>query len=129
MVIQEGFLSGNFEKKSNKPQYNFDEGYKRVNKIRKSKLYHYILPGLVFIFLIWSIISTGFNLTALIEGYPYIIDFLAAMFPPAWDKFVPMLKPAVETIQMAFLGTFFSVVLSIPVAIFGASNITSSNLL
>lgn len=129
MIIQEGFLSGNLEKKSTKPQYNLDEGYKRVDKIRKSRLYHYILPGLIFIFLIWSIISTDFSLTALVEGYPYIIDFLAAMFPPAWDKFIPMIEPAVETIQMAFLGTFFSVLLSIPIAIFGANNLTSSKLL
>lgn len=129
MVIQEGVLTGGFEKKSDRVQCNSDEGYKRVNKIRKSRIYYYVLPGIILIFLVWSIISTGFSLTTLVEGYPYIIEFLAAMFPPALDKLAPMIEPAVETIQMAFLGTFFSVLLSIPVALLGANNIISSKIL
>ncbi|MDK2947530.1 MAG: phosphonate transport system permease protein [Methanolobus sp.] len=126
---EDGYVSGGFSKSPKKINYDPNDGYKRVEKIKRSVVYKYIIPGIIGILFIWSIISTEFSLKALVEGYPYIVDFLNAMFPPAADKFVPMIEPAIETMQIAFLGTFFSVLLSIPVAVLAANNMTSSTAL
>jgi len=83
----------------------------------------YIIPVL---FLFWSIIGTGFSIRDLIAGVPNLNNFIGCMFPPAWDTFVPLIPPAIETIQMAFLGTVFAVALSVPVALLAANNITPS---
>jgi len=85
-----------------------------------------IIPVLFTLFFVWSIISTDFSIRDLISGYPHLADFIGCMFPPAWDVFIPLLHPALETIQMAFLGTVFAVILSVPVALFAASNISPS---
>jgi phosphonate transport system permease protein len=86
----------------------------------------YIIPVAFFLFFIWSIISTGFNIKELINGIPNLINFINCMVPPAWEVFIPLVQPAIETIQMAFLGTVFAVILSIPVALLAANNITPS---
>jgi len=80
----------------------------------------YIIPVLFLLFVIWSIIGTGFSIRDLIAGVPNLSNFIGCMFPPAWDTFVPLISPAIETIQMAFLGTVFAVVLSVPVALLAA---------
>ncbi|MGP8319932.1 MAG: phosphonate ABC transporter, permease protein PhnE [Methanosarcinaceae archaeon] len=85
-----------------------------------------IISVLFIIFFVWSLISTDISINDLISGYPNLIDFIGCMFPPAWDVFIPLLYPALETIQMAFLGTVFAVILSVPVALLAASNISPS---
>jgi phosphonate transport system permease protein len=86
----------------------------------------YVVPVLFLLFFIWSIIGTGFSIRDLIAGAPNLSNFIGCMFPPALDAFVPLIQPAIETTQMAFLGTVFAVALSIPVALLAANNITPS---
>ncbi|MGP8336690.1 MAG: phosphonate ABC transporter, permease protein PhnE [Methanosarcinaceae archaeon] len=94
--------------------------------LKSVKYKRYIVPVLFTVFFIWSIISTGISISDLINGYPNLVDFIRCMFPPAWDVFIPLMQPAFETLQMAFLGTVFAVILSVPVALFAASNISPS---
>ena len=89
----------------------------------------YLIPLFLFLFFIWSVIGTDFNPKTLVEGFPNILDFVGCMYPPEFDAFSNLVKPAIETIQMAFLGTLFATLISFPLAILAAKNLTTSRLL
>ena len=49
-------------------------------------------------------------------------DLLGRMFPPEWDFTVHLIRPLVQTINIATLGTAVAFVLSVPLAFFAALN-------
>jgi phosphonate transport system permease protein len=87
----------------------------------------------VYIVAFWQ---TGTDPVTLALGLPDMAMFLASMFPPhflAWDQpyfynqeseFQYVLLAAVETFQMAVLGTVLAVVFGFVAAMFAARNIT-----
>ena len=95
---------------------------------QRSYLKKYVALALFASFFIWSAMTVNLNPKTLAEGLPNIVDFLSCMFPPNLSSIPHLLGPALETVQMAFLGTFFATVMSFPLAIFAASNITTSEL-
>jgi phosphonate transport system permease protein len=95
-------------------------------ELGEHRLNKYLVFILFLSFLGWSLISVDFNIRSLVEGLPYIIDFLSCMVPPDAQAFPDLIVPAVETVQMAFLGTLFASILSIPLAVLAAKNITTS---
>lgn len=50
-------------------------------------------------------------------------------FPIYWDYWPEVIDPLIETIQMAFLGSFIGSLLALPAAFFASSNITKSKLI
>ncbi len=86
----------------------------------------YLISIIFLAFFAWSLIAVDFNLRSLIEGFPFIVDFVGCMIPPDVTAFPDLILPALETVQMAFLGTLFAAVLSIPLAVLAAKNITTS---
>ena len=88
----------------------------------------YLFPLFLFLFFIWSVIATDFNPKTLVEGFPNLVDFVLRMFPPDFDAFPSLIKPAIETIQMAFLGTLFASLISFPLSILASNNISTSRL-
>jgi phosphonate transport system permease protein len=60
----------------------------------------------------------GLN-TGLIRGFA----FLGQMFPPDWSAFPDLVKPAVDTIIIAVLGTFFGTIISLGFGLAAATNI------
>ena len=61
-----------------------------------------------------SLFSNSFN---------YFTDIIARMLPPDFSDFNLLFFSMVETIEIAILGTFIAIVLSIPLAILSAKNI------
>ena len=53
----------------------------------------------------------------------YFGDIFARMLPPDFSNLKSLLKAMFETIEIAFLGTFIAIVLSIPVGLFSARNL------
>lgn len=53
-----------------------------------------------------------------------LMDLLTRMYPPNPGYSVEIVQPLVETIHIAVLGTALAVVLSVPIALLGASNTT-----
>jgi len=53
----------------------------------------------------------------------YFGDILNRMLPPDFSNFKSLIYAMVETIEIAFLGTFIAIVLSIPVGLFSARNL------
>ena len=58
------------------------------------------------------------------ESSKYFGDIISRMLPPDFSNFYELLIAIFETIEIAFLGTFFAIVLSIPFGLFSARNIT-----
>ncbi len=75
--------------------------------------------------LVWlSAWETEVTLAELIDGIPEMGKFIAKMFPPDWDYIRVVIKPMVETVQMAILGTTFGAIFAFPIAFLAASNVT-----
>jgi phosphonate transport system permease protein len=66
----------------------------------------------------------GFSLGELVRGWPYIFDLVSRMLPPNWSFISRLVKPVLETIQLAIWGTVLSVILSLPICFLAAKNLS-----
>jgi len=57
------------------------------------------------------------------NSFKYFADILSRMLPPDFSNFKELLYSMIETIEIAILGTFIAIILSIPLALFSAKNI------
>jgi phosphonate ABC transporter permease subunit PhnE len=71
---------------------------------------------------IWSAWSTEVSLGRLIEGVPFMLDFLGRMLPPDPSVLGQAIKGAVQTLQIAVVGTAAGAFLALPVAFAAARN-------
>lgn len=69
------------------------------------------------------------SLQALFKGLPFLANIISRMFPPNLSTLPDLLKPTLETLEIAFWGTGLAVVLSLPIAFFGARNLSPSPVL
>lgn len=81
---------------------------------------------LVLALIIWSFLYTGFSFADLMVGLPQIGSFFGQMVPPDWAYIHTILKPMLDTIRMAIVGTFLGAIVSIPIALICASNIVKT---
>ena len=72
----------------------------------------------------WAAEGTQLSISDLVAGWPWIADFLGRMLPPNWSLSPKLLKPAIETVQIALWGTLLGVVLALPVCFFAARNLS-----
>ena len=101
----------------------------------KNKLENYLRPQWswkTFIFIISLILLLIFisidleiNFISLFsDSTKYFIDIFSRMLPPDFSNFDLLVYSMIETIEIAILGTFIAIVLSIPLALLSAKNIT-----
>ena len=57
------------------------------------------------------------------DSYKYFGDILSRMLPPDFSNLRELIYAMFETIEIAFLGTFIAIVLSIPLGLFSARNL------
>ena len=62
------------------------------------------------------------------DSSKYFGDILNRMLPPDFSNFRNLVLSMLETIEIAFLGTFIAIVLSIPMGLFSARNIAPNYL-
>jgi phosphonate transport system permease protein len=82
-----------------------------------------ILGGLVLLYG-WALQGLKLNLEMLNESVPYTIDFISRLLPPDWSVTDVAVKALIETIQMSLWGTTIGAILSIPIALLSAHNLT-----
>jgi phosphonate transport system permease protein len=70
--------------------------------------------------LVWAAGGAGWSFSELGRGLPSLADFLARAVPPSIERIGPLSRALVETFQMALVGTFAGVVVSVPLAILAA---------
>ena len=71
---------------------------------------------------IWSAVATEVSLGRVIEGLPFMWDFLRRMVPPDLSVLGNALRGAMETIQIALVGTAVAAVLALPMGFAAARN-------
>ena len=86
------------------------------------KTYVFILSLLAA--LIFVVIDLEINFIKLFsDSSKYFGDILSRMLPPDFSNFKSLIYAMFETIEIAFLGTFIAIVLSIPMGLFSAKNL------
>ena len=74
--------------------------------------------------LIFVVIDLEINFIKLFsDSSKYFGDILSRMLPPDFSNFSSLINAMFETVEIAFLGTFIAIVLSIPVGLFSARNL------
>ena len=71
---------------------------------------------------VWSTIATEVSIGRVIEGLPFMWDFLRRMVPPDPSVLGNALRGAVQTIEIAVVGTAVAAVLALPVGFAAARN-------
>ena len=71
---------------------------------------------------LWSAWATEVSLGRLIEGVPLMLDFVYRMLPPDPSVFGQALKGALQTLQIAVVGTAVGALLALPVSFAAARN-------
>lgn len=84
------------------------------------------LISLIVAIFYWSAKGVGLNFSYIIEGLPSFFGLLGEMFPPNWDYMPRLRDPLIETIQIAIIGTFLGALISIPLTLLAAHNITGN---
>jgi phosphonate transport system permease protein len=76
--------------------------------------------------LTWSAQDLHLSISELMKGLPWVGDFVARMFPPNWSFMQRLVRPVLETIQLAVWGTLLAIVLALPLCFLAARNLTPS---
>ncbi len=86
------------------------------------------IPALMFCafiaFFAWSLSRAGISIPDLISGIPAMGTIASEMVPPATDRLMPMMNSVLVTFQMALVGAGIGIVLSFPIAILAAKNLS-----
>ncbi len=81
--------------------------------------------GIVIICLYgWSLQGLKIDWELLKTSLPYMADFVSRLFPPDLSILDVAIAALIETIQMSILGTTIGALLSIPIALFSARNLS-----
>jgi phosphonate transport system permease protein len=72
---------------------------------------------------VWSAVATEVSLGRMIEGIPFMWDFVRRMIPPDPSVLGNALRGAIETIQIAIVGTVVAAVLALPIGFAAARNV------
>ena len=100
---------------------NYLEKYIRPQWTWKTYLF---LISLIFI-LFFITLDLEINFFSLFsESFRYFSDIIGRMLPPDFSNLKELIFSMIETIEIAFLGTFIAIVLSIPIGIFSAKNLS-----
>jgi len=96
--------------------------------INKGKILYLILYLFAGILICWSVQVIVFEETdwQRMGGVREMFITLLRYFPPDFSILPELIKPTIETFMIAVLGTSLAVILSIPVSLFAALNITPS---
>jgi phosphonate transport system permease protein len=67
--------------------------------------------------------SLGLSLSKLLGGIPNAVEFLRDELPPDWTVLDDAWAGLVQTVQIAYLGTLFGVLISLPLSVLAARNL------
>jgi phosphonate transport system permease protein len=77
----------------------------------------------------WAARGSQIDFGELAKGGPWILDFLSRMFPPNFAFMEKLIRPALETVQIAIWGTIFAIILALPLCFFAARNLARSKVI
>ena len=71
--------------------------------------------------------ATDFNLERLVEGWPFLRDFLDRSWPPNPAALQQVASEMLITIEIALIGTFLAALFAVPLSFLAARNLTQGN--
>jgi len=84
----------------------------------------------VLVAIYWkSAADSELSVVMLIDGIPNIFDIVGRMLPPNFSILGSLVKPTFQTVEMAIWGTTLAVLLSMPLGMLAAKNLTPNPLL
>jgi len=92
-------------------------------KLPKWKYKGILIGLLVVIIYYWAITGTNTSPANFVKGIPFMIDFIKRMFPPDISNLGIFLLKAVETLQMAIVGSTLGALIALPLSFLAARNI------
>lgn len=95
-----------------------------MGKSLKRKTFNLVLIVFVPLIYWWVVKGTDFSLTEFVRGFPFMVDFLGRMFPPDFSILPRALTAAIETVQIAILGTTLATLFAFPIGFLAARNMT-----
>jgi len=75
-------------------------------------------------FFVQSVLAVEFSPVAFAQGLPDLANLVYRMFPPSVEYLPRASAAALQTVQMALVGTVVGAVLSVPLAFLAATNVT-----
>ena len=85
------------------------------------------LFALVVASLVPAFAATDFSIARLIEGMPFLRDFLDRAWPPAPEAIKEVAEQILLTVEIALVGTFLAAIFAIPLSFLAARNLTQGN--
>ena len=82
----------------------------------------FIIMGILLLTLVTIDLEINF-ITLFSNSFKYFSDIFSRMLPPDFSNFNQLIFSMIETIEIAILGTFIAIMLSIPLALLSAKNI------
>ena len=76
---------------------------------------------------VWSVSALDIEWSYFSDAHEQAADLAARMWPPRWSYLPQIVRPLIDTIHIATLGTMIAVVLAIPVAFLAARNTTANS--
>lgn len=80
--------------------------------------------AVLFVLATWAGHGTEFNIPKLVDGMPKYFELLGRMMPPDLSVLQGLMKPLLETLEMALLGTTIPIFLALPLAFLAAVNVS-----
>lgn len=109
-----------------------DEREKEILEVlsrRKEMFIQFSLVVLVFGLFLFSSLQLEINYSRMVRGLENLRGFMVGMFPPNLSIIPDVWPQAIESIQIAIMGTVLGIFLSIFLSIFAAKNLTPFPLL
>ena len=103
-----------------------NEEYKKFEKHLRPqwswKTYIFIISSILLLVFVTIDLEINF-INLFTDSFKYFSDIFSRMLPPDFSNFNELVFSMIETIEIAILGTFIAIILSIPLALLSAKNI------
>lgn len=100
-----------------------------VKQVFKRKYKSFFIAILVVAIYYWAISGTDANPITFFQGIPFMIDFVSRMFPPDISNLGKFLLKALETLQMAIVGSSLGALIALPLSFLAARNVVSNKII
>ncbi|OIJ21284.1 phosphonate ABC transporter, permease protein PhnE [Anaerobacillus alkalidiazotrophicus] len=93
-----------------------------INK--KKQTTNQMIVWLLFVFFIFSLLQVGILDERIFQAFSRVEGLLLGMFPPVVNEPIDVAGAAIESLQIAIMGTLWGIIFSIALAMFAAQNLT-----
>jgi len=100
---------------------------KKINPLKKYK--HFLIGMLIVVIYYWAISGTNTSPTNFVQGLPFMADFVSRMFPPDLTNLGRFMSKAIETLQMAIVGSSIGALIAFPLSFLGARNVMPNKII